>query len=74
MNIYSFIIIIRNNKNTFVNLYIRKIRSCFIKAVCGMGILFPCLTMSLRSRHHYQDQILQCVNLYLVTRSTEHER
>lgn len=39
-----------------------------------MGILFPCLSMSLRSRHHYQDQILQCFNVYLVTSSTEHER
>lgn len=73
MNIYIFIIVI-NNKIIFVNLYIRKIRSCFIKAVYGMGLLFPCLTMSLRSRHHYQDQTLQCVNLYLVTSSTEHER
>lgn len=39
-----------------------------------MGTLFPCLSMSLRSRNHYRDQTLQCISSYLVISSTEYER
>lgn len=45
MNIYSYIIIIITNKNTFVNLYIRKIRLCFIKLYVARVYYFlalPC--------------------------------